>query len=799
MGVILKVLHRCESLKKAEFRNMFLDMEENIHIHYRDLRIELSRKEFEDIVRTFSLQSAELMAAIQSRNYQDGILPNANHDELRIWTESRLENDVVYHPQRLSLEECSDGYHIHFRNYKFLLSREDFAVVVQAFREIEIDSPYAATVGTVLELFEANHLHYNVRQNKPAEGRVLVAHYHEPKARAILTGIGMTRQTAGGIQTYTKGDLKIVVETSSDRSDFADRFAGVPRTVRPLTEVLQAKKDKPDLDWLNALKSKVLDTFCHLKESDSPITINMDYNAWLYDDLFEKVVFPYEATPKLKDARAAYRAWSKFLVELDMYFVKPTKVVFPKPKQTELYNSIIKRVNEAAAQVPAISKIHLMGSAAKGSMGMYKAPFIHSEWSKLGSDVDLLIEIDESKPFEAPEGWHYINVSATNDCAIYHIGELPFSDPFGHRRAFPNIKHFNHLLDAYVFFPSKGEAAKKDAFLDRFKAKVVFDRAREDGLRQTLEREFAGPVENVKRLDVATENEIYAVDVAGRAEILKVYKVSGNYNSSKLAEHTAYECALVKAVEGQGVAPASVRETKDGRGVFEIDGAPAVLFERLEGEEVAGPETYPLVETAKALAHFHDVQIKHPLPLSKAFSFDHTFDIWHVEFHRFAKESAQDAELTECFQRLEPTYGRMKDIYKRMTAQKKIAWVHNHGDVQPRNVIVKDGKPTLFDLQNAFYGPRLFDLMDGAVEFSWGFKNPDHDDFSRFNRFVAAYEEATPLSAAEKKALDDALRIIGTIKFIKEVRMIKGDTNKNNLRRRRGLDLARFMLERLKS
>jgi hypothetical protein len=48
MGVILRVLHRSENLKKGQFRNLFLDMEENIHIHYRDLRIELQNTFFSD-------------------------------------------------------------------------------------------------------------------------------------------------------------------------------------------------------------------------------------------------------------------------------------------------------------------------------------------------------------------------------------------------------------------------------------------------------------------------------------------------------------------------------------------------------------------------------------------------------------------------------------------------------------------------------------------------------------------------------------------------------------------------------
>jgi len=50
-------------------------MEENIHIHYRDLRIELSRGEFEDICDAFRKQSQELQTIINEKNYQDGKLP----------------------------------------------------------------------------------------------------------------------------------------------------------------------------------------------------------------------------------------------------------------------------------------------------------------------------------------------------------------------------------------------------------------------------------------------------------------------------------------------------------------------------------------------------------------------------------------------------------------------------------------------------------------------------------------------------------------------------------------------------
>ena len=792
MGVILKVLHRSETLKKAPHRNLFLDMEENIHIHYRDLRVELSRAEFEDFVNTFTKQSAELMQAIRDTDYQDGVLPNANHDALRIWTDSRLANDVVYHPRRISVEECTDGFHVHLRNYKLLLDTDDFRVLADAFRTMDLDAPYATGFEEVLELLDANDLHYNVDAAHGDERRLTVARYHEPKVRPILTGIGMARTARGGQQIYRKGDLVIAVTFSSDRADFQDRFEGAPRTYAALTDVLTARRAGLDRNWLNGVKAKVLDTFALVRRADAPPTVNLDYRSWLHDRLYDDVVFPFDPSPGDVDPDRAYRAWSDFLKSVDMYFVKPSKVLFKEAKQQALYASVLERVDAVAAAVPAVSRIWIMGSAMNGTMGFYKVPFIHSEWAKLGSDVDLLIEIDETDEFEPPETWRYINVSSTNGCAIYHIDQIPFSDVLGHRKRYPHIAYFDHLVDAYVYFPAKGNRAAKDAFLEKFKARLLFDRDRDDRIRETLRDRFGAAMGSVRKLDVASENDIYEVDVDGRTDILKVYRVSGNYRSSRLADHTRYEADLVRALTRRGADIAPLHETSDGEAVFHMDGAPAVLFARLAGEEVAPPDM-DVEACAAALAGFHDLQAGDGLGLETDFSFDHTFDIWHGEFDRFAGTVEGDDDLTAAFDNPRGIHLDLETTHRRLRDGDGLVRLHNHGDVQPRNMILCDGRPWLFDLQNAFFGPRLLDIVEGGIEFSWGIRDPDHNDFARYGRFVAAYGATSPLNAHEQAGLDAALQVVGTIKFVKEVRMIKGSTNPDNLRRRRALDLAAFM------
>ncbi len=802
MGVIIKLLYRSEGLKKPTHRNLFMDMEENIHIHLRDLRIELSRKEFEDIVRTFGLQSKELMEIINETDYQDGVLPNANTDSATIWTESKLVNDVVYHPQRISLEECTDGFHLHIRNYKILLDNDDFSALAKAFKTIDLDAPYASTPEEIITLLDVNHIHYLIknentanRKNKAnAIRRIVVANYHKTKVTGILSEIGMERSIEGGIDCYTNEDSTFYMEVSDNKALFSHNTVMGETSLLPLPRYLSfAQSINPD--ELNAIKARVLDTFTFVNKSNSAPNINLDYRSWIYNSTTREIIFPFCLVQSKPDTKKLYREWSDFLTGLDMYFVKPTKITVSDDRQKILYDEVLEKINLEVAPIACVSKVHIMGSATRGEMGLYKSPFIHSSWAKLGSDYDLLIEIDESQPIKFPEHWNYINVSKTNQCDIYHIGEIDADDDFEHRKRYPSIDFFQHLLDAYVYIPSKGDADKKDAFLKKFKAKVIFDceAGGKNRVQAVLEHEFGDNVQDLVRLDVATENELYGVKSGKLDAVLKVYKVSGNYSSKRMAEHAEYECEIISAAEDRGVPTASVIHTIDGKSVFEIDGHAAVMFRKLNGIEGGEPD-FPVVETAKALARFHEAQINNPINIKSAFSFDQVFDLWRVEFHRFADESKHDEKLSESFSKLDKIYNDLEKTYTNLTKKKKIVWLHNHGDVTPRNVFLNDGVTYLFDFQNAFYGPRLFDIVEGGIEFSWGAKDAKYNDFKRFNQFVSCYRKEAKLSVAEERSLEAATKILGIIKFIKEVRMIKGAKDDNNLRRLRALDLAGFLL-----
>jgi hypothetical protein len=218
VGVINKLLYRGEFLSKPRHRNLFLDMEENIHIHFRDLRIELGRAEFEEFADIFARQSDELRQIIREKRYEDGKLPNANQDDVRIWTESRLKSPVKYHPQRVSIEACSDGYHLHYRNYKILVDEADFRGLIDAFRSVDPDTPDAATHDEVLALLVGNDIDClrSPRDAEPGRLGLLAAPHHTRKIQNVLENIGFTRPDPK-YRRFLKGDLEVLVETLGDR------------------------------------------------------------------------------------------------------------------------------------------------------------------------------------------------------------------------------------------------------------------------------------------------------------------------------------------------------------------------------------------------------------------------------------------------------------------------------------------------------------------------------------------------------------------------------------------------------
>ena len=810
MGVIKKVLFRGEILGKPRHRNLFLDMEENIHIHYRDLRIELSRAEFEDISRIFAKQSQELQTIIEAKKYQDGKLPNANQDDVRIWTESKLPNDVKYHPQRLSLEECGDGYHFHYRNLKLLIDKDEFRQLATLFRTLDLDHPYASSYDEVHDLLEANDVDFTLDAgNVPGEIlAIAVAKHHMPKVRDICGYIGFSAETGdAGERRYQGAKLRVIAKPEKQRSalDYR-RLRGMSSVGRVVDFLSRHGAARLDADEVNTIKCQVLDLYYALVAGKAR-DVDTDPQSWLYSSANRQIVFPFRTAvspPDKATAERMYRSWADLLNGLQLGFVKPGKENLPAADQAALKKQVEETLLRQVASYAAIDKIYLMGSALRGDMGHYRAPFIHGKLAKLGSDIDILVEVNPTLEPDFPLAWHCHLPTASNHCAVYHVTEIKLAGGIKEwQTRYPSTKFTQHLVDAYVHFPSRGFVAEKDAFLKKFGAQLFYDRAR-DGIvyRSEVETRIAARLAElhgfeevaVEPMQVSTENAVFSVHTGGKSYVLKLFKVSGNYRSSRVAEHVAYEEKLIAQLRKRGIPTAEIYPAKAGADNT-IEGFPSLLFERIPGEAQKRPE-YPIDRICAALAQIHAVQIKRPLTAPKTFAFDDACMIWLPAFEDYLKNKKHGPEIAQAFAGLAPIAAPYFSGEARAALFARSPLVHSHGDVTPKNVFAgESGKARFFDFNNAFYGPRMADVVDGGFEFSLAEKYIHLADFARFDSFIAHYAAHCAFSAEEQADLPKWTDLVGIIMFTKEVRVVL-ELPTENLRRKRALAIAQFLLSR---
>ena len=807
MGVIKRVLFQGDILGQPRHRNLFLDMEENIHIHYRDLRIELSRAEFEEIAEIFAKQSQELQAIILEKNYQDGNLPNANQEDVRIWTESRLHQGIKYHPQRFSLEECSDGYHFHYRNYKLLIDRSEFGEIVNLFKDVDLDAPYASKYSEIMELVEVNDIDFMLDAgcDPPNVLALLVANYHIPKIREMLNYIGFSQEVVGNAWHFVGSEVTVIVRADKSRttSDYK-RIRAQSAPVR-LADYLVEHSTGIDPDLLNKMKCQVLDVYYAIKKGKQ-LSISLDPQMWLYTPENQQIVFPgvVDAQNSSNEAATLYKNWSGLLARLNLGFVKPGKTLLSPSCQQELELQVKKFLHRDVASYAAVNKIYLMGSVNRGELGCYNAPFVHGRLVKLGSDIDILIEINPKLENDLPQAWRFINPEASNHCAVYHISEIPLVDGMKNWPTdYPHIDFVQHLIDAYVYLPSRGFHKEKDDFLRKFGAKLFYDRNR-DGIyfRSDEEATIASQLEElhsfpskviVEKMKVSTENALYKIFVGDQSYILKQFKVSGNYKQNRIAEHTIYEAELVTQLKMRGISTAGIIPPKQFNDL-NIGGFPSLLFERIPGEVQQRPE-YPLDKVCAALAAIHRTQLDMPLSIGEAFQYDDTCMIWLPTFHTYLQSThSYPADIVQAFARLAPLAQNCHDGEFRGRLYARSPAIHNHGDVTPKNVIVVDhAEAYFFDFNNAFFGSRIIDVIDGAFEFSLAEKYIHLADFKRFNTFIAEYGKHNPLSSEEQEDLVRWVELIGIIKFTKEMRVWLQRPDEH-LRKQRALAIADFVL-----
>lgn len=135
MGRIKKILVNKDIPEKGMLHSrLIIEWCENIHLHYRDMRLEFDEKDFEQLAIAM-FDGYLKYKKIRKEN------PELINDENKYSVLSQGEIvDSGEFPNRLQIELQEEGHiHIHYRNLRLEMKKEDFLNIASVFIEA-IDS-----------------------------------------------------------------------------------------------------------------------------------------------------------------------------------------------------------------------------------------------------------------------------------------------------------------------------------------------------------------------------------------------------------------------------------------------------------------------------------------------------------------------------------------------------------------------------------------------------------------------------------------------------------------------------------
>ena len=147
MGAIKKILVK-KDLPGRELHNsrMFVDLSENIHIHFREIRLMFGVEEFFEFFDILKEGAADIKKYLRrhpeykEQEVMDGILVGGGAKRQIIPLKKSPKPHVSkYFPNRLQIElqeeKVIDAIHIHYRDYRFVMNFETFRAFTHGMQE----------------------------------------------------------------------------------------------------------------------------------------------------------------------------------------------------------------------------------------------------------------------------------------------------------------------------------------------------------------------------------------------------------------------------------------------------------------------------------------------------------------------------------------------------------------------------------------------------------------------------------------------------------------------------------------
>ena len=772
MGIITRLYHRSDGLADNKFNVFFMDMGENIHIHYRDLRIELGVDEFLEFAELCNVYLPQVKGEID-KGYRDGVRPNTN--EAATWTQfynkKPLANTIVYNPNRISLEENVDGYHVHIRNYKILLDKPSFLSFAKAAKDVLEKQERPVDLQETLGLIEANELEHYVNE---------VGHDDGHETAVVTVEKAFYKKTVDLLQALKYTNIDSSTEATVFEKDGARLYLRIGTVPKAAVSGAVGSPMVPFADFVhrnathftpadfNRLKLQVLDFFGHVRNNKLESVVELDYRNLIYDTEREKVIFPTKERPEPSDIEQEYNRMMTFFREQGLSFVKPAKVPYTDVEHHALTTAFYDHVRRHISPHLCVKRIYLLNAGAKKRSGRYEVPFVHFDWAKLGSDFDLLIEIDERHPL--PPEWDYKFFWKDSSSDYYLLGDVAYPVASPYPEQYPNITFYNHLIEAYLFFPSKGDVQVMSEYVKKFGAARIYERTKPQEEMTVLAKGFVAEsygfeVAEVEKLGGPSFNEVLSVTTADARYAAKIMKKEDFTRAveGQSGRHIEYEASLLQALSGKDLPVLVPVAGKDGNLVQPIDDRFCMLFPFIDSDKEPGSEG-TLEAAAHALAKLHGGTAGSEVA-TDLYRFNEALDYWIEQYATLHEKFGRDEDLHARFAALLP---RLEAVRGRALETDGVTWTHLHGDVCPRNFFYVGDGAILYDFQAAHHGPRLADLAEGAMEFAW---QGAAIDPALVDGFVSAYEEEGALNEAERALLPTMLFVQAALKLARSFRV----------------------------
>ena len=111
-------------------KRMCVDLCENVHLHYRDLRMEFSVEEWRKFAKLIQ-EAADGVEEAVAKGYREG-----SHKMAGKW-QTMLSFPSAYFPDRLQIEENANGsYHIHWNEFRLEMLPQTLAVFKRAIAQV---------------------------------------------------------------------------------------------------------------------------------------------------------------------------------------------------------------------------------------------------------------------------------------------------------------------------------------------------------------------------------------------------------------------------------------------------------------------------------------------------------------------------------------------------------------------------------------------------------------------------------------------------------------------------------------